>query len=293
MTFTKDDVIVYLENSPSTIFDASGNEIGVGKLPEDYSAQELFISEEVFEDSDKPLYTVDMRFYLTNEAANRIIGSLPPDRYFCVDGEHVKVGVLYNNLEKYNIGGSYATFNIYDDGRVIMDDSGFIQFFNGSGDFIDMPPLGMDAIENAFREAAGGKDAFRTFMLKSCNMEYGISSAYMRLEIPQDKTENLYEVISDKIKDAVGSLDAKNISRLFPEADMTDLNAGWKDGLVQKIEIDGDWRELYLGLYCEGENYKEQMIDSPLTLQAMLDDEVVFCKSIEMNIEKEVLEPEI
>lgn len=275
MTFTHKDIIV---NSLDIehILDVWGNETeGHG----DYDTEKP---------QDDGLYTVDMRFTLTEDGKKRLFNDLPLlTDSIIIAGESIPTSELSGyDVNDLDFGGMYISFDVTKDGRVTMDMDGFVPMINGSGDYISVDPMSLCAVEDAFYEFAGGRDAFRDHILKECGLHYGITKDHLRLPIPQEK--KIYEINFEALIDeAVGNLSDKRISEIFPEVSLDDIShQRWAEGLVQHIEINGDMCELYLGLYCEGEDYKDQMIDSPWTLEAILGDDVVYCKSVERN-EKE------
>jgi hypothetical protein len=271
MTFTHNDIIVSSLDI-ERILDANGNETN---LRGDYETDRL---------QDEVLYTVDMRFTLTENGKKRLFNDLPLlTDSIIIAGERIPTNELADyNIDDLSFGGMYISFDVAKDGCVTMDMDGFVPMINGSGDYISVDPMSLCAVEDAFYEFAGGPDAFRNYILKECGLEYGITKDHLRLPIPQEKISEInFEALID---DAVGNLSDERISEIFPKVSLDDIShQKWAEGLIQHIEIDGDMHELYLGLYCEGKDYKDQMIDSPWTLQALLDNDVVYCKSVEID----------
>ena len=267
MTFTHNDIIVSSLDI-ERILDANGNETD---LLGDYETEGV-------------LYTVDMRFTLTKDGEKRLFNDLPLlTDSIIIAGERIPTSELSDiDVSDFSFGGMYISFDVAKDGCVTMDMDGFVPMINGSGDYISVDPMSLCAVEDAFYEFAGGRDAFRDHILKECGLEYGITKDHLRLPIPQEKISEInFEALID---DAVGNLSDERISEIFPEVSLNNIShQKWADGLIQHIEIDGDMHELYLGLYCEGKDYKDQMIDSPWTLQALLDNDVVYCKSVEID----------
>lgn len=267
MTFTHNDIIVSSLDI-ERILDANGNETD---LRGDY-------------ETDGVLYTVDMRFTLTKDGEKRLFNDLPLlTDSIIIAGERIPTSELADyDIDDLDFGGMYISFDVAKDGCVTMDMDGFVPMINGSGDYISVDPMSLCAVEDAFYEFAGGQDAFRDHILKECGLEYGITKDHLRLKVPQEKISEInFEAL---VGDAVGVLSDERISEIFPKVFLDEIShRRWVDGLIQHIEIDGDIHELYLGLYCEGKDYKDQMIDSPWTLQALLDNDVVYCKSVEID----------
>lgn len=276
MTFTHKDIIV---NSLDIerILDAWGKET---ERRGDYDTERPQ-DDELYD----LLYTVDMRFTLTEDGEKRLFNNLPLlTSSIIIAGESIPTSKLSDyDVNDLFFGGMYISFDVAKDGRVIMDTDGFVPMINGSGDYINVDPQSLSAVEDAFYEFAGGKDKFRDHILSELKLEYGITKDYLRLPVPQEKARA--EIDMEKIFcDAIKACDEKRIRELFPEADLNDITTQrWEGNIIQCVEIDGDMSVLEIGLYCEGPHYEESMLDSPWTLQAFWGDDVVYCKSVERN----------
>lgn len=248
------DIIVYSYEA-SEVLNAEGNRIECGGLDELRGIYDRLQSGK----SDEIQYKVDIRFCLDESGKEKMLAEFRSQYPDMKD----------DDLEQD--GGCYATFNVYGDGRCEMIPDGIVMYVNGSGYWLDMDEEDGKVIANAFdRSADLGHRRVEACLLKE------IAKAY----IDEAVRHEYYRCVKDE----------EYLKQRFPDLDTLENAKVWSDhnALIELDKAQTDFIEF--GLCFEGDNWKDQNIDSPYTIQAFWGDDVIFCSSILKEKYKE--EPE-